>query len=289
MVRTPLRLIARAESADETSPEGAAPVDILTENGAVTRRVSDAEMGTVRKTAGDRTPAPVATPPRPNGSPSVTVNRTMAGELRGPGRGGHVRWVVGGVVVLAAVVVALVLGLRGAPATKAGIDATRLVLPVPAPSPALVPPASPDVVNPSNTMAAPEIVRLEITVEQMDADVSLDGNVLAGHRLSIQVPKDRRIHTVSAAAPGYIPFNQQVSFSSDVTLSISLRRPQREPSRPAAFKARPARPEAANPNMEGASKAPRPARRVEPGMSLDDSPAPRPGPKDLDERNPYRP
>jgi hypothetical protein len=151
-----------------------------------------------------------------------------------------------------------------------------------------VPTTSPGVENPSDIRADAEIVRLEITVEQMDADVSLDGNVLAGHRLNLQFPKDHRIHTVSAAAPGYMPFSQQVSFSRDVTLSISLRRIHREPIRPAAVKARPVRAES-NGKMDGASKGPRPGRHVEPGMSLDDSPAPRPGLKDLDERNPYSP
>src|SRR5205814_9056131 len=55
VVRTPLRLIANDEGADDTTPEGAVPVDIATDNGAITRRVSDAEMGTVRKTASERT------------------------------------------------------------------------------------------------------------------------------------------------------------------------------------------------------------------------------------------
>src|SRR5438128_3368239 len=122
VVRTPLRLIASDEGVEDTTPGGAVPVDVVTENGAVTRRVSDAEMGTVRKTASERT-AGVSTEAQkpPRHSSSVKLSKTMAGELRTPTRRGRAPVVVGGVVVVAGIVGALVIGLKPAPATKASI------------------------------------------------------------------------------------------------------------------------------------------------------------------------
>jgi hypothetical protein len=146
---------------------------------------------------------------------------------------------------------------------------------------------------------APDVIRLQITAEPVQAEVGLDGNVLAGHRLNLEVPKDRSIHVISATAPGYIPFNQQVSFSNDVVLNISLRRAHGSAGRPASRQ----RPSAeAKASVVGRTNPPAPqveskpqstgkrptSPRLEPGMDLD-VPAPRHGAKSLDERNPYRP
>lgn len=151
--------------------------------------------------------------------------------------------------------------------------------------------------TPSPRAASAEVIRLQITVEPVQAEVGLDGNVLAGHHLNLEVPKDRSIHVVSATAPGYFPFNQQVSFSNDVVLHISLRRahgsvarptsrqrPSAEAKTPVVSKSVPAAPQVdARPQSPG-KRSP----RLEPGMDLD-TPVPRHGAKSLDERNPYRP
>jgi hypothetical protein len=169
--------------------------------------------------------------------------------------------------------------------------------PTPAPHTTPVPPL------PSQTQQAPEVIRLQITAAPVQAELALDGNVLAGHHLNLEVPKDRGIHVVSASAPGYLPFNQQVIYSSDIVLHINLRRMQgasgRQASRqsaspgravaPAANKTLPAAPPPMEIKPQNSGKShPSSAPHLEPGMDLD-TPAPRRGPKSLDERNPYRP
>ncbi len=167
-------------------------------------------------------------------------------------------------------------------------------------APALTPPPG----TPSPSANAPDTIRLRITATPTQAELALDGNVLAGHRLNLEVPKDRGIHVVSASAPGYLPFNQQVIFSDDVVLNISLRRthgpagramarPRHSPveSRtPVASRPTPPSPAQAEANPPSSSKSsPAPsAPRLEPGMDLD-ALTPGRGSKSIDERNPYRP
>jgi hypothetical protein len=139
---------------------------------------------------------------------------------------------------------------------------------------------------PSPITADPEVIRVQIAAEPKEAELSLDGNVLAGHRLNLGVPKDRGIHVISASASGYIPFNQQVSFSSDVVLTINLRRDHTLPFRQAA-RSRAAQVES-RPKSDIAPVAGRPGPRIEPGMHLE-GPSVRPNAKAIDERNPYKP
>jgi hypothetical protein len=138
----------------------------------------------------------------------------------------------------------------------------------------------------------PETIRLQVTATPREATVSLDGNLVAGYLLNLIVPRDRGIHVISASAPGYIPFNQQVGFDSDVVLSITLRRDSAIPSRPAArtrtqvsekrtkgeFVHMPAAPATKTSSGSG----------FEPGMNLE-APAGRANAKSIDERNPYKP
>jgi hypothetical protein len=158
------------------------------------------------------------------------------------------------------------------------------------PLPVLVPTAAPSVT------AAPEVIRLQISAEPVEAELGLDGNVLAGHRLNLEVPKDRGIHVVSASAPGYFPFNQQVSFSDDIVLRINLRRAHGSAGRPGSHQrptrveAKPqtgSRPEPSPPHVESKPQSKSPSR-LEPGMDLD-APVRRHGGKSIDERNPYKP
>jgi hypothetical protein len=150
----------------------------------------------------------------------------------------------------------------------------------------------------------PEVIRLQITVDPVQAELGLDGNVLAGHRLNLEVPKDRGIHVISASAPGYVPFNQQVSFSNDVVLQINLRRGHgavgRPLSRQSSSHARINPPEVgrssqpasvqvgSKPQSPGEPRLAPSAPRTAPGMDLD-MPASPHGARAIDERNPYRP
>ena len=182
--------------------------------------------------------------------------------------------------------------------TKA--PAVETSAPAPSRAPAS-PPAAPALAPPAPVVAqaatAPEVIRLQISVEPVQAELGLDGNILAGHRLNLEVPKDRGIHVVSASAPGYFPFNQQVSFSNDIVLNINLRRAHGPAGRASARQHAEAKAQAvsrsvaAPPQVENKPQVnkPRPtAPRMEPGMDLD-MPAPRHGAKSIDERNPYRP
>lgn len=152
------------------------------------------------------------------------------------------------------------------------------------------------------TAKPPEVIRLQIIVEPIQAELGLDGNMLAGHRLNLEVPKDRGIHVISASAPGYVPFNQQVSFSSDVVLQVNLRRVHgavgRPLSRQSSSRARINPPQVgrssepasvgSKPQSPGEPRLAPSAPRTAPGMDLDMSASPR-GARAIDERNPYRP
>jgi hypothetical protein len=138
----------------------------------------------------------------------------------------------------------------------------------------------------SQSKPVPEIIRIKIAAEPMETELSLDGNVLASHQLDLEVPRDRGIHVVSASAPGYLPFHQQVIFSSDVVLNISLRRDQTPPVRHAA-RPRPFQVES-KPKSNVKPAAVQPRSRLEPGMSLD-RPSMQHNAKPIDERNPYKP
>jgi hypothetical protein len=191
-------------------------------------------------------------------------------------------------VVVIVVVIALAMkGKRTTTPAPVGAIGSPVLSPVetPQPQPSSATAAS-VAASPSRSKAAPEIIRLVVTSDPMETELSLDGNVLAGHRLNLEVPRDRGIHVVSASAPGYIPFNQQVSFSSDVVLKISLHRAHTPPVRQAA-KPRPSQIES-GPKGNARPAAPSPVPGLAPGMNLD-GPSARTNGKPIDERNPYKP
>jgi hypothetical protein len=275
--KTPFRLVAIEESPPEDdeqdvvakalTPQDGTPVRVMPEHEAVTRRVEAAAT-----IAAHEAQLEVAK------RPSSNWQRLLPAAAVG--------------LVLLVLVVGLSRGkslspkpaLAPAPAT-AGL---RPALPAERPAApqvenSLAAPAAP----PSPAKPASETIRLQITAEPVTAELSLDGNVMAGHRLNLEVPKERGIHVVSASAPGYVSFNQQVSFASDVVLTISLRRSHtpvvaRQASRPqrSVFEAR----SKASPRAAAAE----PGRAIEPGMILE-NPRPRSNAKAIDERNPYAP
>ncbi|HEX7505384.1 MAG TPA: hypothetical protein VF550_01350 [Polyangia bacterium] len=270
MNRTPLRLVAIEDpppTEDALSPaaeeeQSGTPVAMMGEQDAVTRKVPDSKI--------------------------IAAMDTFRGE---PKRSLSLRTLlpVGAVaIVVMLVVVALVMKGKStaAPAPGSTIVAQAPNLgepPKTQPSAALAAPAA---TRSPRLKAATEIIRLEVVAEPMETDLSLDGNVVAGHRLNLEVPKDRGIHVVSASAPGYIPFNQQVSFSDDVVLKISLHRAHTPPVRQVA-KPRPSRIES-SPRSAFRPAAVPPGPGLAPGMNIE-GPSIRPNAKPIDERNPYKP
>jgi hypothetical protein len=280
--KTPLRLVAVEESppeddeqdvaVEDLTPQDGTPVRVIAEHEAVTRRVEAAAAIVARETSLDE--------PRRR---SANWQKLLPA------------------AAVALVLLVLVVGLSS---KGKGAAAKRSTVPSPAPTPtasrpALLAekPAAPQlgtsqpaapVAPPSPTKAAAETIRLEITAEPVTAELSLDGNVMAGHRLNLVVPRERGIHVVSASAPGYLPFNQQVSFSGDVVLSVSLRRSHA----PAIVARQPSRSQrsAFEPKPKGSARAATGelGQPLEPGMSLD-NPRPRSNAKAIDERNPYAP
>ena len=256
---TPLRLIAIEEQPSrQDDDQNGSPVEMITEHDAITRKVLEASLV--------------------DGNGSPAVRRPLL----------RFKVFALAIVVVAMAVVGLVaaLGGKGAAAPTPQVGSTR---PVPSQAVPMHPSAPPLAVSPQSSappLANPEVIRLQIVAEPMEAELSLDGNVLAGHRLNLDVPKDRGVHVISASAPGYVPFNQQVSFSSDVVLNIGLRRGHTHPAHQAA-RPRP------SPIESAVKSGARPATtqsspHLEPGMNLDDLPARR-GTKSIDERNPYKP
>ncbi len=235
---------------------------MISEQDAITRRVPDSEMIASQDTFRDL----------PKGSPRLKL------------------FLPAGAVVVAVMVVVVGLATKGkSTAAPAPVNAIAAPVPISEESPQPRPssaPAAPAAPSSPQGKAAPEIIRLGITADPMETELSLDGNVLASHRLNLEVPKDRGIHVVSASAPGYIPFNQQVSFSSDVVLKISLHRAHTPPVRQAA-RSRPSQLESSTKhNIRPTAVSPRPG--LEPGMNLE-GPSMRPSAKQIDERNPYKP
>ena len=193
-----------------------------------------------------------------------------------------------GAVAVVVTVVVIALAMKGK-STAAPDHAIGALAPSPEESHQAQPSAAPAALaaTPSSRIkAASETIHLGVTAEPMETELSLDGNVLAGHRLNLEVPRDRGIHVLSASAPGYIPFNQQVSFSNDVVLKISLHRARTPPVHQVA------RPRLSQPqsspksNVRPAAVSPSPG--LEPGMNLD-GPTIRHNAKPIDERNPYKP
>jgi hypothetical protein len=268
--RTPLRLVAIEEALqaeDENicpaeEQQSGAPVMLMNEQAAITRRVPESEIIASMDTFRD-------SPKRSSKSKILLAVGAAA-------------------VVITVIVFTLAMRGKGA-ATPAPVSAIHTPVPSPAespqPLPALAPPA-PALALPPRSKPIPEIIRLVVAADPMEAELSLDGNVLAGHRLNLEVPKDPGIHVVSASAPGYIPFNQQVSFSRDVVLKISLHRAHMPPARQAA-KSRPS-PIESGPKSNTKPAALSPGPGLAPGMTLD-GPSVRSSAKPIDERNPYKP
>lgn len=292
--RTPLRLIEAEEGAPAREDQEGAPVETFDDNDAATRKVAVSGMIASEVVFRSR------------------WKRRSTWQMLVP---------VAGVVVLG--VLTVLLAARDwttavSPAAPGGVA----MVPSPrhdgspqpqAPQPVLAPAAA----DAAKAATVPEMIHVRVRATPMEAELSLDGKVVAGHRLNLDVPKDGLAHFVSAWASGYVPFTRQVTFSGDVDLDITLRRdpassshsatrPRPSPVVPAARRVVPAVKPTATPTVTPAVKptvtpavkptvmpapvqAPVPQRmNVEPGMNLD-RPSVRSDAKSIDERNPYRP
>ena len=259
--KTPLRLVATDERPRPGEDEEATPMTLMSEEAAITRKVPESEMIAARDMLPEKRKRPDWHKLLPAGAVAVVV-----------------------------VVVILALATKGKGMAPPALD-THRGAPVAKPDEALRPhasgsPPTQEGASPSEAEGRPEIIRVEITATPVETELSIDGNVVASHRLNLHVPNDRGIHVLSASAPGYVPFNQQVSFSSDVVLNINLRRGhgpiarQTTRARPSPFEPRP--------KVEVRAAPVPSAVRIEPGMNLE-GPTIRPNAKPIDERNPYKP
>ena len=262
MNRTPLRLVAIEEMPPAQDEQSGTPVAMMSEQDAVTRKVPESEIIASQDTFRDKS------------------KRSLSLKILLPAAA----------AAIVVIVVVTALAMKGKSTTSlAPARATNAPAPslqeTPEPQPS-APFAAPAAAPSPRTKPVAEVIRLVVTAEPMEAELSMDGNVLAGHRLNLEVPKDRGIHVVSASAPGYIPFNQQVTFSSDVILKISLHRSHTPSVRPGA-KPRPAKFDSSpKNNVRPAAVSPGPG--LAPGMNLE-GPSVRPNAKPIDERNPYKP
>jgi hypothetical protein len=259
--KTPLRVVPIGESPPVDDDQSATPMVMMPEHDAITRKMPEPPEGMPgrwRRFATWRMLVPA-------GALVFAISLVVvAMATRGKGGAPSIEGSPGGAVAPSAETAA-----RPAPPPQPS---------VPSPVPAAAPPAP--------VKDVPETIHLEITAEPVEAELSVDGNVLAGHRLNIEVPKERGIHVISASAPGYLPFNQQVSFGSDVVLHISLGRGRtplvRQPTRARSS------PESRPRTNPAPAALGRPTPALEPGMNLE-GPSVRPHAKPIDERNPYKP
>jgi serine/threonine-protein kinase len=147
----------------------------------------------------------------------------------------------------------------------AGLGATALLHrpdPRPAPVAAVTPP------SPAPAAATrPATVDIVVRVSPPSAEIAIDGRPASGNPFHARLPKDGEIHRVSAAADGYETKVEEVTFSADLAVDVSLE--HRAPPQRAAPPPRwtpPVAPRLAKSAEPPRSDAPPPARtEVDPG------------------------
>lgn len=172
-----------------------------------------------------------------------------------------------GLMVIAAVMVCGVVGnvalwrkssARVQPAEAVSLSAEGRTNPLSArevaPVPALLPP----------TIAPlPAPCHLEITVEEPEAKLVLDGQVAPGNQIKLDVPKDDQLHLVEASAPGFLPFKRSISFSQDVFLNIALQKARAPSKRDVTAGVKPEGKHADDQGTSSRSNAKRPASQID--------------------------
>jgi serine/threonine protein kinase len=80
------------------------------------------------------------------------------------------------------------------------------------------------------TRADPELVDLVVRVSPPSAQITIDGLPVAGNPFHAHYARDGQVHHVLAAADGFDPKLEDVSFSGDVSIDVSLDRHASPPS-----------------------------------------------------------
>ncbi len=172
-----------------------------------------------------------------------------------------------GLMVIAAVMVCGVLGnvalwrrssARVQPAEAVSLPAQGRDSPLSAREAPPVPASLPPTIAP-----LPEPCHLEITVQEPDAKLVLDGQVATGNQIKLDVPKDDELHLVEASAPGFLPFKRSISFSQDVFLNIALQKPRAPSKRDVTVGVKPEGKHADDQGMSSRSSAKRPASQID--------------------------
>jgi serine/threonine-protein kinase len=154
--------------------------------------------------------------------------------------------------------------------TNPSVAAQDTTRPVPPPVEAPTVSTTPAAVEaPTVAKTAVEHIQIDITAAPSTARLTLDGKEIGANRLKAEVPRDEKIHVIRAVAPGTLPFNHAVAFSSDVRLSIRLKG---ERPRPAKMHSR------GGQAKETQSVPPAPAEATPPAKQ---------GASAIDENNPY--
>jgi hypothetical protein len=109
-------------------------------------------------------------------------------------------------------VIALLAGALGAFATRLEPTATH-----PAPTaPGAAEPA------PAGSASEKQLVRLEISAEPAEAELSLDGAKLDGNPFGGSLPRDGAVHRLEAQADGHVPEARMIHLDQDVKLRLTL-------------------------------------------------------------------
>jgi serine/threonine-protein kinase len=164
----------------------------------------------------------IAALPRSYRAPAIAVDSLLSpGTSSAPGaEGGAIeagrRWASRRAIVAAAIGGAMVLLVGGLAAALH--DRSPPVQPA-----AIPPPARPAMATAPDT---PEVIDLVVRVSPASAQITIDGASVATNPFHAHYPKDGLVHHVLASADGYDSKLEDVSFSSDVAIDVSLdRRP----------------------------------------------------------------
>jgi hypothetical protein len=208
------------------------------------------------------------------------------------GKGKALVLIAGGLALGALVGVLFYLPAKPAPRPR----------PIPVAAPTVAAPTVPSEVVPPIEQGIPtEAPRpsktkshIEITVQPVDAVLSVDKHVAGGNLIKMDTPLSRTLHVVHASAPGYLTFKKTISYAKDVSLDIKLEKTQRlaravareSPSPPIEVQPRGNEPKA---GVQGKPEVAPSSPEVEDfGMDLKRPNTKRPT-KTMDETDPYSP
>jgi hypothetical protein len=148
-------------------------------------------------------------------------------------------------------------------------------------------PETPEQVHPQPEIAAPTgsakstVSHIDITVLPTGGSLFLDDKQVNGNAIHLTVPRSNTLHVVQAKVAGYVPFKRNITYASDVNLTIRL---PREPEIVATKS--PAPPVIAQPPRVEVKAPPVAPPTEEFGMDMQRPPIKRPS-RRVDENDPY--